>query len=350
MKKTMRHYSSWLLLLGIAVSFLAFLNGEDLYQKVKTALAEVNDYRYKNSYSMQITGANDREALLAHIMELSGNILMDNLLVKIDKEGQYHMAEILIKQDEELPYPFLLGDSKFESEKMQVIVGKGLTKNCFTKQNDNKTYISIDDKDYEVIGVVGSTNSDILDGKLIFQFNENIWDTYLGSQDVYSFCYGSNQEEIHSDIMEFYKKCNGKWNIYFEKDNSAYIEVGSRNEDEKFYWIICAFSIINCVVISEFWIIRRKQEIVVRKLWGYSNLKIFLDLYREMLLIALMAVIIVWFLQITLMPLIGTHTGIEFSWNKLWHSIIFVLVSALLVILIPIHKVSQYKPCESMEG
>lgn len=350
MRRTMRHCSSWLLLLGIAVSFFAFLNGADLYQSVQNALAEANDFRYKNSYSIQVAEIHDADKLLNQIKEMKGNIFMDNLLVKIDREGEYHLAEILLKQDEKLPYPFLYGNNNFESDKMQVIIGKALTKDCFTKQNDEKRYICIDEKEYEVIGVIGSEDSDILDGKLIFQLNADTLDTYISRQDIFSFQYGTNASDINQNITQLYEKLSPECDLYFEKDASAYIEVGSDSEDEKFYWLICVFSIINCVVISEFWIIRRKQEIVIRKLWGYSNWKLFLTLYREMLLIAFLAVSMIWIIQPVMVSLGGRTAGVGFSLHKLLYSAIFIFISAWLIVLVPIHNVSQYTPCKGLEG
>lgn len=348
MGQTMRHFSSWLLLLGIAVSFSAFLNGEDLYYKVKNALAEVNEYRYKNTYSMQIAGVDNTDTLLDEMSKLRGNLSLDNLLVKINQEDMYHTAEVLINREEELPYPFLYGNCHFEEGKRQAIIGKGLEHDCVTNSYDNKRYIRLDDVDYEVIGIVGSKNSDLLDGKLILSYCLDTFSTYFNEQGA--FLYGSDKENIHLDIMDFYEKNTLKWDIFLDKEETAYIEVGGSNEDEKFYWLLCIFSMVNCVVLSEFWIIRRKQEIVVRKLWGYSNCKLFFILYREMIFVAFLAVSVVWILQFSIVLFIGADIGIGFSPGKFIYSILFILVAALLIVLVPIYKISQYKPCERLEG
>ena len=51
MKNIFRNYSTWLLLIGVTVSLFAFLNGADVYQRVRYALAEVNNYQYENAYN-----------------------------------------------------------------------------------------------------------------------------------------------------------------------------------------------------------------------------------------------------------------------------------------------------------
>ena len=47
MRGLFRHLSTWLLLVGIAVSFFAFLNATSIYQQVEYAISEVNAYNYK---------------------------------------------------------------------------------------------------------------------------------------------------------------------------------------------------------------------------------------------------------------------------------------------------------------
>lgn len=52
MRELFRHASSWLLLTGVAVSFYAFTNASDIYQNVRNAIAEVNEYKYKYMYNV----------------------------------------------------------------------------------------------------------------------------------------------------------------------------------------------------------------------------------------------------------------------------------------------------------
>ena len=66
--------SNWLMIIGIAVSLVAFIDGVDLYYRLKYAQAEANDYRYLYEYRITI---NDPEVdiivkdvikfILAHI-------------------------------------------------------------------------------------------------------------------------------------------------------------------------------------------------------------------------------------------------------------------------------------------
>lgn len=350
MKNVMRHYSTWLLIIGVAVSFFGFLNGADIYQNVKNALAEVNEYRYKNVYTIQIGNIDDMDQLIERLELLEGNISIQDITVFMDGTGYYHTADIMLKRDEELPYTFLEGDDSSDTGKYQVIIGKGLKDYCYSKSGEETAYIRLNGNEFEVIGVLGSKTSSILDGKIIFPYNESFLKDCIKNQDYIFVSYGSDYKNIDTYFMEFLNTWGSAYEIYYEKDEGQYIEVGADNADKQFYWLISAFAIINCIVISEFWIIRRKQEIVIRKIWGYSNFKIFQMLFSEMLLVSLIAVVGVWIGRVIATVLFLHDTEIAITISKLIYSIIFVIITALLVVLLPIYKVSRYKPSEELEG
>lgn len=350
MKNIMRHYSTWLLIIGVAVSFFGFLNGADIYQRVKNALAEVNEYRYKNTYSIQISSIEDMGQLLEGLKLMEGNICIQDINIYVDEMGYYSAADMILKQDEELTYTFLEELDSSASEKNQVIIGKGLKECCYSKSGEENEYISLNGIEFEVVGVLGSKTSSVLDGKILFPYNEDFLLSCIDNQEYIFVSYGSNNKNIDTYFMEFLNTWGPYYEIYYEKNEEQYIEVGADNADKQFYFLISVFAIINCIVISEFWIIRRKQEIVIRKIWGYSNLKIFKMLFSEMLMLSLLAVACVWLVRVAVTALLMNDMEITVTISKLIYSVIFVIITALLIVLLPIYKVSRYKPSEELEG
>ncbi|MGN0514857.1 MAG: ABC transporter permease [Lachnospiraceae bacterium] len=342
MKKIFRHYSSWLLLVGIAVSFTAAVNGRQVYERMEKARMELNEYKYLNNYIISISGIDNIQEIAEDIEILEGNVsIVDNDLY-INDADIYQRTEILIKQDEDLPYPV-----REVSGSRGVVIGKSIEQYCYSKDEGKAQYIVIDGREYQVEGYVESTYSDVLNGKVILKTDNPKEISCLANADTLVLNYGSYSMDAEDCVRGFSNQFGDKYSIYYEKESDKYIEIGSANAEEEFYMTITLFAMINCVVISEFWIMRRKQEIIIRKLWGYGNIRLFWILYREMLIIAGLAVGISIVLQ-NVAALFNPYTY-GFSWlRRVIFSLIFIVVSAFVVVIIPLHKASHYRISEGL--
>lgn len=340
MKGLFRHYSTWLLLVGIMVSYVAYWNGMRIYRNIKYALAEVNEYNYKESCYIGITGIADREKALEKLLRLPGNISMADHIFYLDDIGVYHLSEILLKQDEALAYPVTYYDEDGEA-----IIGQNLTDLCF--EESGKTYIMLEGSRVRVAGVVSSRKSDVLNYKLILLPNAPHVDKYMAEGDSLTVEYGSNEADIYTAVQEFYKENCHDMDIYYEMSGNKYVDVGSANSDEKFYMVIALFSMVNCVVISEFWILRRKSEIIVRKLWGFSDARIFGLLYGQMLIIASVSVAVALCFEYIMLRTGVSHEQI--SPEQIGISALFVLVSSFIIVLLPVYKAAHYRISSGLE-
>lgn len=340
MKGLFRHYSTWLLLVGIIVSYVAYWNGMRIYRNIKYAMAEVNAYNYRESCCIGISGIEDTEVALAKLLQLPGNISMSGLTVYLDDKGVYQLCEILLKQDEALAYPITYYDKDGE-----VIIGRNLTDLCF--EESGKTYIMLEGSKVCVAGVVSSKRSDVLNYKLILLPNAPHADKYIMESGSLTVEYGSNEADIYTAIQEFYKENCNDMDIYYEVSENKYVDVGSANSDEKFYMVIALFSMVNCVVISEFWILRRKNEIIVRKLWGFSDARILGLLYGQMLILTSVSVALALCIEY-----IMYWTGMSrerLSPEQLGISVLFVLVSSFIIVLLPVYKAAHYRISSGLE-
>jgi hypothetical protein len=339
MKGIYRHYSTYLLLLGIMVSFVAFLNGTNIYQQINIALQEVNEYQYKYSYYIGISDIKDIGTITNELSRLTGNVVVTDCVVYLD-DNFYHDCEIILKQNENLPYPV-----EIINENGEVIIGEELEKLCF--EENGISYISINNSAASVKGIVSSEKSDLLNYKLIITENADNVDKYFSDSLSLAVEYGSNTHDTTEEVGTFCTSNFKTATIYYEKEDEKYIEVGSQNADEKFYLIIAIFAMVNCVVISEFWILRRKQEIIIRKLWGFSNIKIFKMLYGQMMVITVAAILLVLLGQLVT-ALVQQSYG-DISLYRLVISILFVVAASFIIVLLPIYKSTHFKISDGLE-
>lgn len=339
MKELFRHVSSWLLLLGVAVSFFAFTNASDIYQKVQAALAEVNEYKYKSMYSMYITDYQDEEAIMEALNQIPGNIVALGNVFYLNGTGYYHEMEIVMKQEEKLVYPAEIVDKDGD-----VYIGKNWAYVCY--ESNGKRYVDIEGKPYRLAGIMSSDNTDILSNKIVILNAPELIEHMLENGVLNVEC-GSEVSDIEADVRSFCDENSERAYIDCSSIESRHIEVGSQNAEEEFYIIISLFSIVNCVVISEFWILRRRKEIIIRKLFGFTNQKLFFYIYNQILKIAAIAVG-----GVLLTEIIMKTAGImEFSLElrRIVLAGIFVVVSSLVITAIPVKKASDFRIEDSRE-
>lgn len=333
MKALFRHVSSWLLLIGVTVSFFAFINASDIYDNVQNAADEINEYKYKSMYSIHLSDFFDGNVLLNGLKQIPGNIVAVGNYLYINQTEKYQETEIMIKQNEKLAYPVRIIDKDGD-----VYIGKKLEEACY--KNKGILYIKIENKAYRVAGIVSSNNTDVLNYKIIILNDSQLVESVLEGGSITVEC-GSNLYGLNQFVSGFYDENEGNAYIDFNRISDRYIEVGSETSNQEFYIVISLFAMINCIVISEFWILRRRKEIIIRKLFGFTNRHLFGYIYSQIVKISAIAVCI-----ILLTEKILSKVGIidySLSLKKTILAGLFVIVSSLIVTIIPVKMASDFK-------
>lgn len=198
-----------------------------------------------------------------------------------------------------------------------------------------------------VKGILKSKNTELLNYKIILDYIPGKTSKLIESHNTYVVNVGSNVNVLDDALFQFYDEMKNNCEVYFEKNDNSNIEVGSASEEENFYMIISVFAIVNCIIISEFWIIRRKKEMIIRKLWGFSDFKIFCLLYKDMLLNSGTAVVLVIIIQGIIQILTKNEYG-NLLIQDLFMGIIFTIISSFIIILLPLYKIREYRISEGM--
>lgn len=343
MKKVFRHYSTWLLLVGVTVSLFAFLNGADVYQRVQYALAEINQYQYKNSYNIYISEIENMEEVIQELNLLDGNVVITDQHIYLNATGYYRLVNLVVKQDEDYPYPV-----DYITNKTGLILGTDLKEYCY-KNGNSDLVIKINGTEQIVAGFIGSGYSDYLDGQILMGLDNRNVNELLGTQDMVSVEYGSNKADADAGFNAVYDVMREKYNITYEKNTGKYIEVGDDAAGEQFYMVIALFAMINCVVISEFWILRRKDEMLVRKLWGFTNVRLFGLMYREMFMVSGVATGINLLVRL-IFHIVNKNESGEMFIQKLLTAVIFMIISSFIMVLVPVHHASKYRLSDGLES
>ncbi len=327
LKRKIKSPSNWLMILGMVISLFAFTDGIDLYYKVKYTISEANSFRYLNEYRLTL---NDHEVdILAIAADLPGNITADELLVYLDADEGYYSAEMVIKQEEDFSFPVNIIDPEGD-----VILGEIKKQYCYDREGHS--YVLIDGKEFKVAGFVPYTDSDLLLGKLMIIYRKGKTDRYLSN--CRSFMCGSNSALIDNAIDTVRMKYRNSINI--NRIFTADINTGSTEYREFQYMVIAFFAMAIDVIISEYWVILREREILIKRLFGFSKKRIVISIYMDMLINDLAAFIIVF----------GIRAGRRFAGESIllfgkvpitW-IMIYMVLSTIIIGMIPAYKASGF--------
>ncbi len=252
---------------------------------------------YKNVIQMQITTSKKTDV----ISGISSDVEQCNLIIKkkfsvaIAELGKACLCEVILKDNESLKYPLLSGRLPGTKKNNEIAVGKNKAKIAI-KQGDD-LFLTIEGEKYKIVGIIGSEVSDYWDDKLVLHM-DSIGDNVkkaLTKQVSYSveLCSDSDiEEKTYSTVYGNIKSYDGDSVIEAVKinsDNDSVLEQTLAKENLKINVIAYCFCILNCMVVSEFWILQRRKEYAIKKLLGMGDMRLIIDMMREIIEISLLS-------------------------------------------------------------
>lgn len=333
------HLSSTLMIIGIAISFICFFNCVNLYHLLAMERKEEREYQYHSQMSMQYLNMGEDVILGDFLISDKGILRMRDVLLFRDQVDAPGLTDILLCQNEPLNYPVLEGKLPETDEDITeptVILGHKQLENAVL-ENGNY-YYELEGIRCRVCAVLGSENSQLFDYNIILYYKgmEETLHSVVDRVSTADIMIESNLNQAETVFETLMRQVNENTkHIMVSGNSSAMVAERGVAEDSSYYLVIFLFCFVNIVFVSEYWIRRRFREIAVRKIFGYSDRKIYGLLYRDMVINVSIAVLIAVVVQISLQYFFDEYLALyksQFGYY-LGYSILFVfLISALIMI------------------
>lgn len=304
---------------------------------------------YKNVIQMQITTSKKTDV----ISGISSDVEQCNLIIKkkfsvaIAELGKACLCEIILKDNEPLKYPLLSGRLPGTEKSNEIAVGKNKVKIAI-KQGDD-LFLTIEGEKYKIVGIIGSEVSDYWDDKLVLHMDsmgDNVRKA-LTKQVSYTIelCSDSDiGEKIYSTVYGNIKSYDGDSSIEAVKVNSdkdSVLEQTLAKENLKINMIAYCFCILNCMVVSEFWILQRRKEYAIKKLLGMGDMRLVTDMMREIIEITLLSCCV--FLILYMVIGICGGAGVSITIRNVLLVVGAEFVAVLGTMIYPMYKVLKNK-------
>lgn len=348
-------------ILGQLVIYFTVFGALNIYNKASQKEEDRIKFQYANRIQMEISD-NGKNDIISNCTDgvTSGNVILAGKTNAFFEEKKTsNRIEIIIKQNEKLNYEMveghLPGIEDTDTSKRQVALGRYQYKYAY--KEDGKKYVTFDGERYEVVGIIGNSDSDYLDYKIVFNIKsigENMLKN-ISEQYSYTIEIGSNLVDIKDSYKTIYQnilkrssrvmvdanslKGNGENTI----DSTLYKEKFSINI------LVYLFCLLNCMLISEFLIIQRKKEIAIRSTYGFSNARIVLEIMRDVSVLCLTSFVIFIFVYIFLCIMKSNLFVITFDILTVISVILINMISIMLTIIYPAFIVSKIQPVTALK-
>ena len=231
------------------------------------------------------------------------------------------------------------------------VIGKNLSN--LVKEKNNQKYVSINGKEYSVIGIMGYSNKESLfDEKFYININPDILTDINGKWIID----GDNVDGIYDIINARAKNIDNDIKISLLSLDRAESSIANIFSN-KIYLIIIFILVIltlllNIVNVTNNYIIKRKKEFGIRRVYGSTKIKIYLKIIYDYQVMAIEGFILsqlIYFLIIKFnkYPVIF---GEKLNFLSSIFSFFLLLLIGILVSIIPIKNSNKLSPNEAMKG
>ena len=348
--------SSIYMMLGYIIGFVAIFNGLSIYNYCENYEKDVNDYKYRHNKDVFINTVDEKTSIdMMYFMNLKkyNYYIKDNVCLYFNENKESRIVDVLLNVNEETNYCFIEGrlpnKKEVEQGKNVIAIGKGIKNQTYIVED--KRYIDIYSIPYEVVGIIGTKMSKAQDYKVVTYYkclDENSR-LKVSLNEMY-LSISSNKENI--DMVDVEEYCKMNKSIEQKVINNEEIE-GSLLSDDKlrgdFYILVFIFSIVNCMIICEFWIHQRRREIAIRKAYGYSNMQVVKLITSSMFKIIIASCVCGYLLQVCFSHIMEQQ-GIKFEWSVLniIRVIILIIMTTIISMVVPICKIIKRTPIQEL--
>lgn len=287
---------------------------------------------YYNDTSMYIISNGEKISFSNLINEtegLCGIIIIEDCPLMINEISKEYMADIVIFQDE--GYKICQDNQKVMVElNKEAVVGAALKKYI----HDGKLIVS--SKEVNVLAVEDENANEAYSHNITIGYNalsdavkdrldeRESWEIAIKSDKYDSLSIAKN---IKNYISEKYPDITVSINEETQQQNEL------SGETNTFYFILLyIFCILNCAIAAEFWVLERKEEMAIRRAFGYSAFKLYWSVFIEYLKIVMLVMVLSTIIKIVL----TITTKETFSTNGLSSDFLFLIVAAIFTALMTI--------------
>lgn len=326
-RKIFRHsYVSILFVIGLAISCFVLINISELIGNMLQDYSKLHEYKFEKCVTVSsVNGSlssNDETAAVLDALVCAQKVTTGNIYVyfpiEINKSLKQYEIRVFMKQNEKtgLSYTALEHTNKENG----ALIGESM-RSQLLKDSDGY-YIELYGVRIPILGVLDNNMAGGIN-RSVYLFwdkcNQQLQHKLLRKMKVnYVFCYGSHTASPKGYAQFINSLSSSDFDIIeFKPYYSGDVENAWYEMYQSFFLPLClVFSLCNCLIVSHIWFHYRKQEIGIRKAFGYNNGQIILLFGKDITTLTLFGIVAAIIIQIIYNVLTGTALlGQQILWK-----------------------------------
>lgn len=353
---------SMLFIIGQLIMYVTIFGALGIYNKAYQKEADRLAALYKNRIEMSVVSLNKSDILSACTDGVTeGNIRAKKVgLYYTERKSSTVAPEIILAVNEELPYVMESGRIPGTSEEDygKRLVALGRSQYRYAYEENGKHYVTFENETYEVTGVIGNEGSDYSDNMIVFDnrcLGDNVRKT-VNELKEYTIMIDSNTVELNDTYEKVYNNVYGAdINCAIESrsvsgNGQSTVEKTLQKENIRINKVVYIFCILNCMLMSEFWIIERNKEFAIKRTYGFGQLRLIGGIARDILILGSASLVIYVVVHLFAAGVLGIKLY-TISWNlRLIASVLFINLTALVcTIIVPVYRIMRMNPAVTLE-
>lgn len=360
MKRLFRYkQSSRAILLGLIIAFISMFYGDFLYQLKDLELSEEEAFSYENQFAFSIDSRDlDLDYLAGLLQQESVMAMADAVRLYVDASYGECWCNVVFSQGEGMKLPLCEGRYPTEEElqRGEPVVVLGKTGKEKTYQRDGADYILIDGEEYRVTGYCSGIRTTIANRFTILFYpclGERVKEDLLSAGETYSIVMTLNSdgtsvnplyERVKNGLEEQGYRTGG-----LSEYPSFFFTSQYRENHQWFAYLIYGFCLFIIIVILQYWLYQRNFEFAIRRIYGYTRLRLVGYIGKELggLLLLSGCIAVVLYGGIGLVYYFWKDILLADLWITALRTIGIIMVTFILLMIYPMWNIYRQQAMEA---
>ena len=355
--------AGFVMLAVFCISFFVIISVIQIQNKQSAAMIQKEKEHYSSNFIFQYQTPDDQilhEKLQVEKLNLTqGNVV---LIFNTVVGNGYSIAPIHMVAGYNEPLAEELEEGRFPTEneiaygRKCIVVGEGLLR--LAEKKGKSRELMVDGISYEILGVLKDVTGDGTDNRVIVFQNCLAEKTMNGLNGEYWFNieYGSNLGELNQvgELQAWlYQFAPPECFVQIDQEDADNLNDARTIEEMMWYYnkyvlyVLFAFCMGACFVVSSIWVKRRRKELVIRMAFGSSFLRVAGILLRDIGVMMVLSLVI----NVAVFTIQGVITGEQWmEQSYMLYNLLYLVLAGLIVIGVtiiqPLRLVATISPAE----
>ena len=352
--------ASWLMILGFAFSLTSVLEGIGMLGSILYDSRAAAEYAFTSQLQITLTGSPgtvwDIETLLEGTQALAAAEGVEMYLDTVPEASVHSWTVLLGDSRESLKQPLKWGrlpqTDGYETGSYEAAIPD--TFEQYAEERNGDLFLKVQGNEYRVTGVFDTSQSSDA-GIFLMGYRslpEAVFQKLIGGES-FTFMLKSDFVNVYDQLEIISRNADAAGAPVLisarEPDMETPILLTMENTGLSLAFSIYLFSVANCLVVANYWILTKRKDMAVRKAFGWSNKNLMAYITKEMGVILAVSLLFCALALTALAALSPEQFAFTVTPLFLLSTAGLLLFTLCIAVSVPFYRILKIRPAEVIE-